>query len=108
MLGESDWLVLGDFNLIHRPSDHNKLGGNMHDMLNFNAAVSALRLEKLKLLGNKYTWTNKQASPLLERLDWFFALVSWMTNYPGSLATTLSRDILYHMPCLVSVITDTS
>jgi hypothetical protein len=80
----------------------------MHDMLNFNAAVSALRLEKLKLLGNKYTWTNKQASPLLERLDWFFALVSWMTNYLGSLATTLSRDILYHMPCLVSVITDTS
>jgi exonuclease III len=43
--------------------------GNVQDMLNFNAAISALGLEELKLNGNKFTWTNKQSSPLLERLD---------------------------------------
>jgi hypothetical protein len=63
-------------------------------------------LEELKLLENKFTWTNKQASPLLERLDWFFASASWMTSYPGSSISTLSKDALDHYPCLISVSTD--
>jgi hypothetical protein len=45
----------------------------MQDMLSFNAAISNQHLEELKLSENKFTWTNKQSSPLLERLDWFFA-----------------------------------
>jgi hypothetical protein len=57
------------FNLIRRPSHRNKPGGNGRDMLNFNAAISSLRLEELKLNGNKFTLANKQESPLLERLD---------------------------------------
>jgi hypothetical protein len=47
-----------------------------------------------------------QVSPLLERLDWVFALVSWVTNYPSSLVTTLSRDVSDHMPCLIVMSTD--
>jgi hypothetical protein len=27
-------------------------------MMNFNAAISNLRLEELRLQGNKYTWSN--------------------------------------------------
>jgi exonuclease III len=64
-----DWLLVGDFNLIWRPSDHNKPSGNIQDMLRFNDAISHLRLEELQLVGNRYTWTNMQSSPLLERLD---------------------------------------
>jgi hypothetical protein len=45
-------------------------------MLHFNASINNLGLEELKLYGNKYTWINKQESPLLERLDWFLASVS--------------------------------
>jgi exonuclease III len=30
---EVEWLLVGDFNLIHRPSDRNKPGGNMEEML---------------------------------------------------------------------------
>jgi hypothetical protein len=59
MLDESDWLVVGDFNLIRRASDRNRSGGNLQDMLGFNSAISSLGLEELKLYGNKYTWTNK-------------------------------------------------
>jgi hypothetical protein len=70
---DTDWLLVGDFNLIRRLSNRNENGENIHDMLSFNATLSNLRLEELKLFGNKYTWTNKQESPLLERLDWFFA-----------------------------------
>jgi hypothetical protein len=75
-------------------------------MLDFNAAISNLRLEELRLHVSKYTWSNKQASSLLERLDWFFASVSWMANYPGTLVSTLSRDTSDHMPCLISISTD--
>jgi hypothetical protein len=50
----------------------NKPGGNMQNMLQFNATISNLRLQELKLIGNKYSWTNKQISPMLERLVWFF------------------------------------
>jgi hypothetical protein len=75
-------------------------------MLSFNAVMSNLRIEELKLHGNKYTWTNKQESPLLERLDLFFASVSWMANYPISSVMTLSsRDTSDHIPCLVSITT---
>jgi hypothetical protein len=75
-------------------------------MLNFNVAISSLRLEELKLIGNKYTWMNKQESPLLEILDWFFASPSWIANNPGSTVTTLSRDTSYHCPFLVNITTD--
>ena len=44
-------------------------------MLIFNKAISALALVKIPLTGKKkYIRTNKQDSPLLERLDWFLPL----------------------------------
>jgi hypothetical protein len=55
MLDDTEWLLVGDFNLIHIPSDKNKLGGNVQNMLDFNAAISSPRLEEIKLLGNKFT-----------------------------------------------------
>jgi hypothetical protein len=67
------WLLLGDFNLIRRLSDRNKPRGNIQNMLDFNASISNLRLEELKLNWNRFTWTNNQSSPLLESLDWFLA-----------------------------------
>jgi hypothetical protein len=45
---------VGDFNLIRRPNDENNPGGNVQGMLGFNTAISNLRLEELKLVGNKY------------------------------------------------------
>jgi hypothetical protein len=60
------------------------------------------------LQGNRFTWSNKQASPLLERLDWFFDSIPWITTYPGLTVSTLSRDISDHHPCLISVNTNIS
>lgn len=77
MAENKGWLIVGDFNLIRRRLDRNKPGGNITGMLNFNAAISNLRLEELKLSGNKFTWTNKQASLLvIERLYLFFVAAS--------------------------------
>jgi hypothetical protein len=78
----------------------------VQDMMLFNDAISNQRLEELKLNGNKFTWTNKQSSPLLERLDWMFASASWLANYLGSSVPTLSRDILDHSPFLIPISND--
>lgn len=56
---EEDWLVLGDFNLIRRPENRNKEGGNVTEMFLFNEAISALGLNEIHLQGRKYTWSNK-------------------------------------------------
>jgi exonuclease III len=75
MPDDMDWLIIGDFNLIRKQTDRNKPGDNIQDMLKFNNAISYLRLEELRLTGQKFTWTNKQESPLLERLDWHLGLL---------------------------------
>jgi hypothetical protein len=98
--------MVGDFNLIRRPSDRNKSGGNVQEIIRFNKVISHLGLEELFLQGNWFTWSNKQASPLPERLDWLFASIPWITSYPVSTVTTLSRDMSDHHPYLISVNTN--
>ena len=66
---EVDWLLVGDFNLMRSPANRNKPGGDINQMLLFNEAISALGIVELPLLGQQFTWTNKQLEPLLERLD---------------------------------------
>jgi hypothetical protein len=102
----TDWLLVGDFNLIGWPSDRNRSEVSVQEMFKFNEVISYLGLQELPLRGHKFTWSNKQASPLLERLDWFFASISWMISYPVWVASTLSRDISDHHPCLISMSTD--
>lgn len=69
-----DWLIVGDFNLYRHPNDRNRPGDDFPEMLLFNAVISSLGLVELPLKGRRFTWTNRQHSPLLERLDWFFHL----------------------------------
>jgi hypothetical protein len=101
MADDIEWLLVGDFNLLRMPSDRNKPDGNVHEMLQFNAVISNLRLVELQLIGTKYTWTNNQESLLLECLDCFFASVSLMTCYPSSIVKTMSWDTFDHCPCLI-------
>lgn len=69
----------------------------------FNEAISKLGLVELPLKGKRFTWTNKQFSPLLERLDWFFTSTSWTLSYPNSFATSMSMETSDHNPCLISI-----
>lgn len=98
-----DWLIIGDFNLYRNPEDRNKPGSDFAEMLPFSDAISFLGLLELPLKGRHFTWTNKQHSPLLEHLYWFFTSPSWMMNYPNCCVTTLSMETSDHVPCLVSI-----
>jgi hypothetical protein len=42
---DTDWLLVGNFNLIRHQSDQNKPGGNVNEMSGFNEAIGNLRLE---------------------------------------------------------------
>lgn len=76
MPDDINWIVVGDFNLYRSPNDRNKPGDDHSDMYLFNEAISALGLIELPLKGRRFTWSNKQRSPLLEHLSWFFTSAS--------------------------------
>ena len=72
MPDNTDWLIVGDFNLIRKLENRNRPGGDLTEIGLFNEAISSLDLTGITLHGKQFTWSNKQPSPLLERLDWFF------------------------------------
>lgn len=100
------WLVVGDFNLMRKPEDRNRLGGNVSEMFLFNETISSLGLEEIPLHGRKYTWTNKQQPPLLERLDWFFSSTAWSIAYPHTIAKPLVMETSDHWPCVIETKTN--
>jgi hypothetical protein len=63
------WMMLGDFNLMRRPENRNRPGGNANDMLLFNDIIHHLDLVEIPLKDRAYTWSNMQANTLLEKLD---------------------------------------
>lgn len=91
---------------MRRPENRNRPGGDMTETFLFNEAISALRLVELPLHGRKYTWTNKQHPPLLERLDWFFTSNSWTLSYRTSAAWALNMETSDHVPCVIKISTD--
>jgi hypothetical protein len=100
------WLVVGDFNLMRKLEDRNRPGGNVSEMFLFNEAISSLGLEEIPLHGRKYTWTNKQQPPLLERLDWFFSSTAWSIAYPHTIAKPLVMETSDHWPCVIETKTN--
>jgi hypothetical protein len=44
MPDDTDWLVVGDFNLLRWSNDRNKPGANLSEIFYFNVAISSLSL----------------------------------------------------------------
>ena len=91
--------------VLRKPEDRNKPGGDVNEMLLFNEAISSLGQIELPLHGTKYTWTNKQPSPLMERLDWFFTSSSWTTSYPNTTVSALVMQTSDHWLCNITIST---
>jgi hypothetical protein len=98
-----DWIIMGDFNFIRSPSDRNREGGDVNDMISFDEAISNLGLVELPLKGRKFTWSNMQQVPLLEKLDWFFTSSSWTINFPSTFVFPLVKPTSDHLPCVVAI-----
>ena len=74
-------------------------------MLLFNEAISLLGLNEIVLQGRKYTWSNMQPFPLLEKLDWVFTSSSWTLSYPNTSVKALDVAPSDHTPCIISIST---
>lgn len=103
---ETDWMILGDFNLMRKPENRNKPGGSQQEMFWFNDAISVQGLSEIELQGRKFTWSNLQPSPLLEKLDWIVMNSTWTLSYPTTTAKALSMNPSNHCPCLVTISID--
>ncbi|CAM0881391.1 unnamed protein product [Alopecurus aequalis] len=99
------WIILGDFNLLRRPSDKNNANFNHSLAAKFNAMIHAMGLFELPLLDRLYTWTNSQTVPVLARLDRALFNHDWNAAFPDSALTTLPRPTSDHFPLLVTAST---
>jgi hypothetical protein len=100
MPNDVDCLIIGDFNLLRKPEDRNRLGDNAGEMLLFNEAISSLGIDEIRLHGRWFTWTNKQQPPLLERLDCFFSSFAWTLRYPHTIAWSFIIETSNHWSCV--------
>jgi hypothetical protein len=105
MVDDINWTIMGDFNLIRRQGNKNKPRGSIEEMFLFKEALSVLVLTEIPLQGKKYTWSNMQTPPLLEKLDWICTSNSWTVIYPNTTIKGLTREPSYHCPCLVTIST---
>ena len=48
----------------------------------FNSIINTLGLREIYMSGGKYTWTNNQAHPTLEKLDRILMSEDWEDMYP--------------------------
>jgi hypothetical protein len=100
---DEDWLLLGDFNFIRSPSNRNKPGGDISDMMLFNDFIREQNLTEIPIKGRKYTWSNMQENPLLEQLDWFFTSLHWNVSYPSTSVTPQGKPTSDHTPLVIAI-----
>ena len=98
-----NWLFMGDFNFYRSLENRNRPGGNLTDTLIFNDAIDHLGLIELPLKGRSYTWSNMQANPLLEQLDWFFTSPNWTLNFPMTEVLPLAKITSDHISCKIAI-----
>lgn len=72
---EELWMLVGDFNCYMLKIEVDQ--GDFNDSLVFNNIISHLGLVELPIKGRSFTWSNMQANPLLEQIDWFFTSATW-------------------------------
>jgi hypothetical protein len=72
-------------------------------MFLFNEIIGHLGLLELPLKGRRFTWSNMQAQPLLEQLDWFFTSAEWISSYPNTTVMPLANTASDHVPCVVNI-----
>lgn len=90
------YIVGGDLNIIRSIQEKNK-GGNVHRHTNsFNAIIDAYELREITMTGGKYTWSNNQPDPILEKLDRMLMSKEWEDIFPGVVINKLPREISEH------------
>jgi hypothetical protein len=59
------------------------------------------QLQEIKRSGTKYTWSNKQVSPVMVNLEMVFASVEWENKHPMCFAWSKTRIGSYRCPVML-------
>lgn len=97
---DGPWLICGDFNMIYQAADKNNDRLDRRGMRRFRSFIDFMLLQELLLTGRRYTWSNGQDVPTLERLDRALATAEWHGIYPYHCLMALSSDCSDHCPIL--------
>jgi exonuclease III len=96
------WIVLGDFNQIHRARDKNKRNVNRGRINRFRLALQACELKEVHLQNRRFTWSNERLSPTLCKLDTFFCNSEWDFCFDTHVLHALSYALSDHCPLLLA------
>jgi exonuclease III len=91
----------GDFNLIRNNKERNKGQGDPKLMELFNDFIGDFQLRDLHINGVKFSWTNKQQDPIMEKLDRVLMTSSWDIQYANSYAWFKARVGSDHSPLVL-------
>jgi len=96
-------IIGGDFNLVRKAED--KSSGNVDGrfMRAFNDFILDSNLMELQKIGSKYTWSNKQLSPIFSNLDRVLVNNEWEDKYPLIRVQTYTRIGSDHNPLIVDI-----
>lgn len=87
------YIVGGDFNIIRFSHDKNKGGRVCRHTNTFNAIIHAYELREITMNGGKYTWSNNQTIPTLEKLDRVLMSKDWEDIFPNAVINKLPREV---------------
>jgi hypothetical protein len=72
----------------------------------FNWIINSYELREIEMSGRKYTWSNNQADPTLEKLDRILVNSKWEASFPLSTLRKIPRFISDHNPLVLSTETE--
>ena len=94
-------VIGGDFNLIRELGDKSSTNCD-HSLIDlFNTFIGENHLREIKRSGAKFTWTNKQAGPVLANLDRFLVSTNWEERFPLCAAWSLTKVGSDHSPIIL-------
>ncbi|KAF8674304.1 hypothetical protein HU200_048128 [Digitaria exilis] len=92
------WIIAGHFSLLLEATYKNKRNINIRNMGRFRRFVDDMELKDTPLHGRRYTWSNEQSNPTLEKLDRVLVSTEWEALFPSSFMQALSSDMSDHAP----------
>lgn len=83
----SEWMILGDFNLVYQAEDKSNTNLDRRLMGSFNTTLDDLLLTETCVNGRKFTWSNERENPTLTRIDRILVTNEWKSTLPQLIPT---------------------
>lgn len=96
------FIIGGNFNLIRNNKERNHGQGDPRLMEMFNNFIGRFQLREIFVNGSKFTWSNKQKVPTMEKLDKILASKSWENNFPTCFSYSKARYGSDHCPLILN------